>query len=103
MVKIVVGYRLKAGADIQPLLMKLMSHAITYPGFISVDYLMNAHNNSIIFAMYTWNKFEDWRLWENTYTRKKILQEADALLSEPPRVTTYSVLPIPLQKSNAVV
>ena len=94
MVKVIVGYRLKAGKDIHPMLMKLASHAITYPGFISVEYLMNIQDNSIIFAQYTWNKIEDWQLWENTNIRKKILQEADAILSEPPRVKAYSVLPI---------
>ncbi len=55
---------------------------------------MNIQDNSIIFAQYTWNRIEDWQLWENTITRKKILQEADATLSEPPRVKAYSVLPI---------
>lgn len=94
LIRIVVGYKLKGEADIQPVLLKLRSHAITYPGFIDVEYLMNVQDRSIIVELYTWNKLEDWQLWDNTNTRKKILQEADTLLSEPPRVTRYAVLPI---------
>ena len=93
MIKVVVGYKLKTGADIQPILMKLRSHAITYPGFISAENLINIQDNSIIFVLYTWNKIEDWKLWEETNTRKKILQEADGLLCEQPRVKVYRVLP----------
>ena len=93
MIKVVVGYKLKTGADIQPVLMKLRSHAITYPGFISAENLINIQDNSIIFVLYTWNKIEDCKLWEETNTRKKILQEADGLLCEQPRVKAYRVLP----------
>jgi len=93
MIKVVVGYKLKAGVDIQPILMKLRSHAITYPGFVSAENLISVQDNSIIFVLYTWEKIEDWRLWENTSIRKRILQEADALSSEQPRVRIYRVLP----------
>ena len=93
MIKVVVGFKLKKGADIQPILLKLRSHAITYPGFISAENLMNTQDNSIIFVLYTWNKIEDWKLWEEANTRKKILQQADVLLCEPPREKTYRILP----------
>ena len=92
MIKVVVGYRLKPDADIQPILLKLRSHVITYPGFISAENLMNTQDNSIIFVLYTWNKIEDWKLWEETNTRKKILQEAEPILCEQPRVKVYRVL-----------
>jgi antibiotic biosynthesis monooxygenase (ABM) superfamily enzyme len=93
MVKVVVGLRLKPGVDIQPILMKLRSHAITYPGFISAENLINTQDSSIIFVLYSWNKVEDWQLWEETRIRKSIIQEADALLYEQPRVRIYRVLP----------
>jgi len=93
MIKIVVGHKLKAGTDIQPILMKLRSHAMTYPGFISAENLFSIQDNSIVFVLYTWNKIEEWHLWENTTIRKKILEEADTLLLEPPRVRIYRVMP----------
>ena len=93
MIKVVVGFKLKVGADIQPILKKLRSHAITYPGFMSAENLISVQDNPIIFVLYTWNKIEDWQLWENTIIRKKILQEANALLCEQPRVRIYRVMP----------
>ena len=41
MIKVVVGFRLKVGSDIQPTLMKLRSYAITFPGFISAENLVS--------------------------------------------------------------
>jgi heme-degrading monooxygenase HmoA len=93
LVKVVVGFKLKAGADIQPTLLKLRSHAITYPGFVKAETLLNTQDASIIFVLYTWNKTEDWQSWEKANVRKKLLQEADALLCEQPRIRVYRVLP----------
>ena len=93
MIKVVEGYKLKVNADIQPVLMKLRSHAITYPGFISAENLISAQDSSVVFILYTWNKIEDWHLWENTSVRKKILQGAEALLCEQTRVRVYRVMP----------
>ncbi|MFC1846848.1 antibiotic biosynthesis monooxygenase family protein [Chloroflexota bacterium] len=92
MIKVIEGYKLKVNADIQPVLMKLRSHAITYPGFISAENLVRTQDRSIIFVIYTWNRIEDWNLWDNTSVRKKILKEAEALLSEKPRVRIYGVM-----------
>ena len=93
MVKVITGYRLKVGADIQPILMKLRSHAITFPGFVGAENLVSVQDNSIVFVLYTWGEIEYWQTWENTSIRKRILQEADALLCEQPRVRIYRVMP----------
>ena len=93
MVKVVVGYKLKKGVDIQSILMKLRTHAITYPGFIGAENLVGMKDCSIVFVLYSWEKIQDWERWENTIIRKKLLQEAEQLLSEPPRVRLYQVLP----------
>ena len=93
MVKIIVGYKRKEGIDIQPLLMKLRSAAITYPGFISAENLVSNRDNSIVFTLYTWDSIPKWHLWENAIIRKKILQEAEPMLCDQPRVRTYQILP----------
>ena len=93
MVKVVVGYKLKPGANIQPILLKLRSNAITYPGFINAENLMSVQDNSIVFVLYTWNKIEDWQIWERAHTRQMILQEAESILSEQPRVKVYRLFP----------
>ena len=93
MIKVVVGYKLKPGVNIQPMLLKLRSNAITYPGFINAETLMNVQDSSIVFVLYTWNKIEDWQLWEKAHSRNKIIQEAEPILSEQPRVKVYRVIP----------
>jgi antibiotic biosynthesis monooxygenase (ABM) superfamily enzyme len=93
MVKVVVGYRLKVDADIQPVLMKLRSYAITFPGFISAENLVSTQDNTLYAIIYTWDNIENWKAWENTKVRKQVLQEAERLLREQPRITTYRVVP----------
>ena len=93
MIKVVVGFRLKAGVNIQPILMKLRSYAITFPGFISAENLVSVQDNSIVAIIYTWDNMENWYTWEKTKIRKQILQEADTLLQESPRITIYRVVP----------
>ncbi len=92
MVKVIVGYRVKQGADIRPILVKLRSHAITYPGFIGAENLQGQTDISIVAMLQTWNKVEDWRAWETSRTRSSILRDAEPLLVEEPRVTIYRVM-----------
>jgi antibiotic biosynthesis monooxygenase (ABM) superfamily enzyme len=93
MIKVIVGYRLKIGMDIQPVLIKLRSYAMTFSGFVSAENLVNAEDNTIFALVYTWENIENWKTWENTKIRKQILQEAEKLLREQPRVTIYNVVP----------
>ena len=93
MITVIVGYKLKAGANIQPILMKLMSNVITYPGFIKAENLVSAKDKTIAVIIYTWDKIEDWHVWENSSYRQKIIQQADTLLIEQPRVKVYQVMP----------
>ena len=93
MIKVIVGYRLKPGADIHPVLTKLRSYAITFPGFISAENLVSAQDSSIVAILYTWDRIENWKTWENTKIRKQILNETEELLLEQPRITIYRVEP----------
>ena len=93
MISVIVGYKLKSGADIKPILRKLMSNAITHPGFIRAENLVSTKHKTIAIIIYTWDKIEDWRVWEQSTIRQKITQQADTLLLEQPRVTVYQVMP----------
>jgi heme-degrading monooxygenase HmoA len=93
MVKVIVGYELKSGADIQPILLKLRSYAMTFPGFISAEHIRSMKGTSIVALLYNWDRLESWEAWENSKLRQKILQEAEALLVSKPRVTIYEVIP----------
>jgi len=47
MIKVIEGYRLTTGVDIQPLFLKLRSHAMTFPGFISAECIRSVRGTSI--------------------------------------------------------
>jgi len=93
MIKVIVGYKVKIREDMEPILMKLRSHAMTYPGFVGEEILINEKNIYIVAVVSTWVKAEDWRAWEKSTVRQKLLRQAEALLVDEPRVTVWRVMP----------
>jgi len=93
MIKVIIGYKLREGANIQPILLKLRSHAMTYSGFVGAENLLSEQDVSIAAIITTWEGVEDWRLWEGSKISQEILREAEALLVEEPRVTIYRIMP----------
>jgi len=93
MIKVITGYKLKEGADIQPILLKLRSHAMTYRGFVGGENLLNDKDVSIVAIISTWENVEDWQAWESSTARQEILQEAAPLLEEELRVAIYRIIP----------
>jgi antibiotic biosynthesis monooxygenase (ABM) superfamily enzyme len=94
MIKVMVGYKLKRNADIEPVIPKLRTHAMTYPGFISAENLASEKDISIVVTISTWQRPDDWRVWESSKIRQAILREAEPLLEEEPRATIYRPMPI---------
>ena len=93
MIKVLVGYKLKPFKDIEPILLKLRSMAMTYPGFVGAEILRNRGDGSIINVVNTWANPEDWKAWENSLSRKELLRQAEDILVDEPRVTVWRVLP----------
>jgi heme-degrading monooxygenase HmoA len=93
MIKVIEGYELKKGADIQPMFLKLRSYAMTFPGFISVEHIRSAKGSLIAALLYNWEGLQNWEAWESSKLREQILQEAEALLTSQPRITIYEVVP----------
>jgi len=89
MVKGIVGYNVKKDKDIQPTLLKLRSNAMQYPGFRGVENLVSRKNVSIVAMVSTWDRLENWRTWEASGITQELLREAETILMETPRVTTY--------------
>jgi len=89
MVKGIVGCNVKKDKDIQPTLLKLRSHAMQYPGFRGVESLVSHKNVSIVAMVSTWDRLENWRTWEGSGITQELLREAEPILTETPRVTTY--------------
>jgi len=93
MIKVIEGYELKKGADIQPLFLKLRSCAMTFPGFISAEHIRSMKGSSISALLYNWARLENWEAWEGSKLRQQMLHEAEALFVSKPRVTIYEVIP----------
>lgn len=93
MIKVIEGYELKKGADIQPLFLKLRSYAMTFPGFISAEHIRSVKGSPIAALLYNWEGLENWEVWKSSKLRQQILQEAEALLVSNPRITVYEVVP----------
>ena len=93
MIKVIIGYKLKDGADIQPVLLKLRSHAMTYPGFVGAENLLSEQDFSIVASVSTWEGVENWRVWEDSKISQEVFREAGPLLVEEPKVTIYRIMP----------
>jgi antibiotic biosynthesis monooxygenase (ABM) superfamily enzyme len=93
MIKVIEGYELKKGSDIQTLFLKLRSYAMTFPGFISAEHIRSMKGSSISALLYNWKGLENWDAWESSKLRQQMLQEAEALLVSEPRITIYEVIP----------
>lgn len=93
MIKGIVGCKVRRDKDIQPLLLKLRSHALQYPGFKSVENLVNEENIAIVAMVSTWETLECWRLWEESKITQELLRQGETLLVEESRVTTYRMAP----------
>lgn len=93
MIKVIEGYEMKKGVDIQPLFLKLRSYAMTFPGFISVEHIRSVRGTPIAALLYNWEGLDSWRAWDSSKLRQQILQEAQTLLASEPRITLYEVVP----------
>ena len=94
MIKVVVGHKVKEDADIQPILLKLRSHAMQYPGFVGAENLLGEKDTSIVVLISTWEKIEHWKIWEKSKVRVELYRQAETLLEEGPKVTIYRIVPV---------
>ena len=93
MIKVIVGYRLKEGADFYHTLRKLRSQAMQFPSFIGAENMLSDKDYHILALVSTWDKVEDRRQWEKSKISQEILRQAAPLLTEEPRVITYTIIP----------
>jgi len=92
MIKGFVGCKVRKDADLEPILLKLKSHAAQYQGFKGMENLMGEENTSIVTMVSTWEALEDWQTWAQSRITQELLRQAETILSEEPRVTTYKMM-----------
>jgi heme-degrading monooxygenase HmoA len=92
MIKGIVGCRVRKDRDLEPVLLKLKSHATQYQGFKGIENLVSEENASVVAMVTTWENLEDWKLWTHSTITQDLLRQAETLLMEEPRVTTYRMM-----------
>jgi heme-degrading monooxygenase HmoA len=92
MIKGIVGCKVRKDRDLEPILLKLKSHATQYQGFKGIENLVSEENASVVAILSTWETLEAWKLWAQSTITQELLRQAEALLVEEPRVTTYRTM-----------
>ncbi|RLC68345.1 MAG: hypothetical protein DRH97_03420 [Chloroflexi bacterium] len=93
MIKGIIGYKVKNYKDIEPILMKLRSHAMQYPGFVSAENLVSDVDSTVVVMTSTWETLENWRTWLKSRITQNLLRQDKELAMEKPRVTAYRIMP----------
>jgi len=93
MTKGIVGFKVRNYKDIEPTLLKLRSHAMQYPGFVSAENLVSDVDSSVVVMTSTWETLENWRTWLKSRITQDLLRQYKELTMEKPRVTAYRIMP----------
>ena len=92
MIKGIVGCKVRKDRDLEPILLKLKSHAAQYQGFKGMENLISEENASVVAMVSTWDSLEAWKSWAQSTITQELLRQAEALMMEEPRVTTYRMM-----------
>jgi heme-degrading monooxygenase HmoA len=92
MIKGIVGCKVRKDRDLEPVLLKLKSHAMQYQGFKGMENLVSEENAFVVAMVSTWERLEDWKSWAQSTITQELLRQAETLLMEEPRVTTYRMM-----------
>lgn len=91
MIKGFVGCKVRKDTDLEPILLKLKSHAAQYQGFKGMENLVSEENASVVAMVSTWENLEHWKSWTQSTITQELLRQAETLLVEEPRMTTYRI------------
>ena len=92
MIKGLVGCKVRKDRDLEPILLKLKSHAAQYQGFKGIENLISERDASVVAILSTWETLEAWKLWAQSTITQELLRQAEAFLVDEPRVTTYRTM-----------
>jgi len=92
MIKVLVERQLKNGEDIGRLLLELHMIAVQKKGHISNETWADVGNDRKITVLSTWQSLEDWKVWESSPDRAKILSRIEPLLSQKTQISVYEII-----------
>jgi len=93
MIKGIIGFKTVSYKDLEPILMKLRSHAMQYPGYVGAENLISEKDFSVVIMISTWENSDNWRTWVESRITKDLLQQAKAVMMGAPRTTVYRTMP----------
>lgn len=93
MIRGIIGYKVLTYKDLEPILMKLRSHAMQYPGFISAENLVSEEDFSVVMMITTWQTIENWRAWTESKITRDLFEQAKAVVTQAARLTAYRIMP----------
>ncbi|MEW6442257.1 MAG: antibiotic biosynthesis monooxygenase family protein [bacterium] len=76
-------------AQLHQTLLRLRARAMRQRGYISGETLRSLENPDEFLVISTWDKLEDWTLWENNPERRQIQEEIAGCLRRPEETTLY--------------
>ena len=93
MIKGIIGYKVLSYKDIEPILMKLRSHAMQYPGFVGAENLVSEEDLSVVIMISTWQTIGNWKTWVDSRRTQDLLKEAKSVVMGTARLTAYRSMP----------
>jgi len=93
MIKGIIGYKVVNYKDVEPILMKLRSHAMQYPGFVGAENLVSEEDFSVVMMTTTWERIENWTTWAESNITQDLLRQAKEVAVGTARLTAYRVMP----------
>ena len=95
MVKVLLERTIKGKhvSTIVRLLRQIRVLAMQQPGYISGETLHAVHDPNHYLVISTWENLRDWKGWEKDPQRQDIVNNIEALLSSPSRVSVFATTP----------
>lgn len=90
-IKVIVKRKIAKGkeAELLPLLLELRTKATAKLGYISGETLRGVDEPEDYLVIGTWQSIENWKDWESSPERARILKKIDALLDEKTEYRIY--------------
>ena len=92
MVRVIIERKLKKREPISKLLQQIRGVAMTQPGYVSSEILVNTEDTSLIMIISTWDDIKSWNKWAISGQRIAIDREIDLLLEQPQTIKTYNII-----------
>jgi len=93
MIKGIIGYKVSSYMEVGPILMKLRTHAMRYPGFIYAENLVSEEDSSVVVMISTWETIQNWKTWVESGRTQDLFRQAQAIVMGTAKITAYRAMP----------